>query len=227
MYKAVVFDLDHTLFDRYATFKSILEKDLAYTVFKADKGADEILKEWTYVDKKYSHLFINHWDYTFDHLKSKDMILDTIQKENFFRNYIAALFGLTAIPYPDTISTLETLKNAGLKLGVITNGWHELQIKKIKMLGITDYFDEIIISRDFSSDKPDRRLFDIMAEHLDVKPEKILFVGDNPINDVDGARRAGYKTAWLNATGFWATPEIARADYEIDALCELTEILQI
>ncbi len=227
MFKAVVFDLDRTLFDRYATFKSILKTDIAYTVFKAEKGADAILKEWTFADKQFIHLGAKHWDCVYDHLKSKDLICDNIPKENFFADNIARLFSKTAILYPDTVSTLEHLKKAGIKLGIITNGKHELQMRKIEMLGITEYFQQIIISRDYNTDKPDRALFDIMAKRLNIAPKEILFVGDDPINDVDGARRAEYKTAWINASGFWPCPEIARADFEIDALNELIGILKI
>ncbi len=227
MYKAVVFDLDHTLFDRYATFESILERKEAYTVFKDSAKKEEILNEWTYADKSFVHLNAKHWDLSFDHLKSKGMLLDSVKKENFFVDNIAKLFYLTAIPYPDTISTLEALKAEGIKLGIITNGRHTLQMKKIEILGIEKYFDEIIISGDYGVHKPDRILFDTMAQKLNFEPDEILFVGDNPINDIEGARNAGYKTAWINATGFWATPELKRADYEINKLKELIKIINL
>lgn len=227
MYKAVVFDLDHTLFDRYATFKSILEKEEAYNVFKDSANKEEILKEWTWADKNFVHLNAQHWNLSFDHLKSKGLLLDSVKKENFFDDNISKLFSLTAIPYPDTLSTLEALKSAEVKLGIITNGRNALQMKKIDILGIEKYFDEIIVSGDYGVHKPDRKLFDTMSERLNLNPNEMLFVGDNPINDIDGARKAGYKTAWINVSGFWATPEIQPADYEIFSLCELINIINL
>ncbi len=225
--KAVVFDLDHTLFDRYATFESILEQNEAYTVFKKSAGKKNILREWSYSDKQYLHSEERHWDFTYEHLMEKGMLLKKTQKENFFKNCIYKLFMLTAIPFPDTVSTLKALKAAGFKLGIITNGSHELQTRKIELLGIKDYFDEIIISKDLGTHKPDRKLFDIMCERLEIKSEDILFVGDNPINDIDGARKAGYKTAWISTVGFWATPKIKKADFEIDTLSDLLNIFGI
>ncbi len=226
MYKAVIFDLDHTLFDRYATFKSILEHKEAYTVFKKSVDKETILKEWTKADKNYVHLNSKHWDFSFEHLKTKGLLLDSVEKENFFWGNIAKLFALTAIPFPDTFSTLDALKASGLKLGIITNGRHALQMKKIEMLGIEKYFDEILISGDFNTYKPDRKLFDIMSERLNLAPKDMLFVGDNPTNDIYGPRNAGYKTAWINITGFWPIPEIERADYEINSLSELINIVK-
>ena len=84
MLKAIVFDLDHTLFDRYATFECILSKEEAYTVFKKSVDKETILKEWTKADKNYVHLNSQHWDCMYDHLKAKGMLIDGIKKENFF-----------------------------------------------------------------------------------------------------------------------------------------------
>lgn len=224
MYNAVVFDLDHTLFDRYATFKSILNNNVAYTVFNNTLTKEEILSRWTYADKNYIYAN-NAWDLVYDYLKEKNVLKPNILKENFFEKNIKKLYMLAAIPYTDTISTLEALKSKNIKLGIITNGAHNLQYKKIELLGIEKYFDEIIISGDYRTNKPDVKLFNIMTNRLNINPQKALFVGDHPVNDINGARNAGYKTVWLNATGNRNCFNVPRADYEINALNEILNII--
>ena len=224
MLKAIVFDLDHTLFDRYATFECILSKEEAYTVFNKELGKEKVHSLWSEFDKKFIH-FENPWDLIFDALKESGALLPEIEKQGFYKNSISFLYKLGAVLYNDTIDTLIKLKAAGYKLGIITNGNPATQNIKLSLLNISEYFDEIMISGDFNTNKPDKMLFDIMAERLELKPQEVLFVGDHPINDISGARGAGMKTAWINATGDWEFPELARADYEIDTLSELCDLL--
>ncbi len=224
MIKAVVFDLDHTLFDRYATFKCILSKPQAYTVFNMEFGEENLLALWSDLDKKFIHSD-NPWDSIFDGFADNGALLPNIKKENFFDYCIAPLYKLAAVLYSDTVDTILKLKEAGFSLGIITNGKSDIQHSKLSLLNISEYFDEIIISGDYLTNKPDKLLFDMMAERLKLKSDEILFVGDHPKNDIYGARCAGMKTAWINATGHWALPEFERADFEIDALSELCNLL--
>lgn len=224
MIKAVVFDLDHTLFDRYATFSSILSLPKAYTVFNEVLGKEKLLKLWSNADKELIHLD-NPWPRVYANLKKANALLPDIEEEAFYKKHIVELYKLTAVLYDDTLSTLNQLREAGFALGIITNGLPSTQNSKIALLGIKPYVDEIIISGEYNIDKPDRKLFDIMADRLSLKSEEMLYVGDHPLNDIEGARNAGYKTAWINATGRWSLPEIKRADYEINRLSELCSIL--
>lgn len=224
MLKAVVFDLDHTLFDRYATFKCILSKEEAYTVFNRDLGEEKLLSLWCKLDKRFIH-FEKPWDLIYDAFVMEDAILHGIKKKSFFNEQIAKLYRLGAVLYGDTIDTLVKLKQAGFKLGIITNGSPDIQRNKLSLLDISEHFDEIIVSGEYNTNKPDEKLFDMMAERLSLKTEEILFVGDHPKNDIWGARNAGMSTAWINATGHWELPELPRADYEINTLSELCDLL--
>ena len=73
--------------------------------------------------------------------------------------------------------------------------------------------------------KPEKAPFLEMVQKIGVRPEEMLYVGDNPINDISGARGAGMKTAWLNVMDNWV-PFVAPADYEISSLWELQRILK-
>ena len=52
---------------------------------------------------------------------------------------------------------------------------------------------------------------DIMREKLGFSADEIVYVGDNPVNDIKGARSAGWHTIWMNSTGYWDEKE-KRAD---------------
>ena len=84
-------------------------------------------------------------------------------------------------------------------LGLVSNIWSnpsffEAEFKKV---GILDLFTVIVWSSDYGSIKPSPRLFRVALDALEVAPEDVLFVGDNPKRDIAGAKAAGIKTAWL------------------------------
>ena len=222
MFKAVVFDLDHTLFDRYKTLRSIIESGNAYNIFKKEIPAEKIIEEWIYADK---HFCPHGWDGVFDHLKDKGLFAGDYNRKTFFKECIVPLYMKTAVPFPFTIPTINELKNRGYKVGLITNGDHTLQMRKLEMLGLDNIFDEIIISRDYGTDKPDRLLFDKMGELLGLKNSEMVYVGDHPLNDVDGSRRAGYTPVWVKTSGIWSHPEIEKCALEVNDVSELLGIL--
>ncbi len=222
MYKAVIFDLDHTLFDRYKTLSSIINSGKAYTIFKEEIGKEKIKEKWIYADKNFCTI---SWDLVYDYMKKEDILKESIEKEGFFKNHIVPLYENVAEPYDFAIPTLKELKKRGYKIGLITNGSHYLQMKKLEMLNMVDCFDEIIISKDLNTDKPDRLLFDEMARRLDLPANEMLYVGDNPLNDVDASRKAGYTPVWVKTTGIWTFPEIEKCDLEVENVSELLKFL--
>ena len=59
-------------------------------------------------------------------------------------------------------------------------------------------FELSVVSGEVGIDKPDPRIFDVMCERMKVKPEDCLYIGDNYVNDVLGARNAGWNAIYLN-----------------------------
>ena len=222
MYRAVIFDLDHTLFDRYETFRSIIESGNAYTIFKKEIPAETILEEWIYADKHYCP---HGWSGVYDHFKEKDLLTEDFDKKTFFKECIVPLYMETAVSFPFAIPTIEELKRRGYKVGLITNGDHDVQQRKLELLGLENIFDEIIISHDYGTDKPDRLLFDKMAEIMGFESSEMLYVGDHPLNDVDGSRKAGYTPVWVRTSGIWSHPEIEKCPLQVDDVTELLSIL--
>ena len=77
-----------------------------------------------------------------------------------------------------------------------------LQNLKLDTAGIRDLFDVVVVSGDIGIYKPDRRIFDEAVRRAGVKNKESLFVGDHPVNDVEGALGAGMQVIRMNYGDF-------------------------
>lgn len=97
-------------------------------------------------------------------------------------------------------SLMASLMDRGCTVGLITNGPPEHQMKKIEALGVLELIppERIFISGAVGITKPDRRLFDHVADKLGLSPASCCYIGDSWRNDVVGAVDAGWKVIWFN-----------------------------
>lgn len=111
------------------------------------------------------------------------------------------------------------------KLGIITNGFTELQAIRLERTGMMPYFEQVIISEEVGVAKPDAGIFLHAMERMgNPSKERVLMVGDNPHSDILGGLNFGIETCWLN-THQTARPEGINAHYEVQSLDELRTIL--
>ena len=99
-----------------------------------------------------------------------------------------------------TINILKLARKNNVKLGIITNGPSEHQWSKIEALGVERWIDKenIIVSGDYSINKSDVRIFEIMQEKLQFPNDFLYYIGDSIENDIVGANNAGWKSIWIN-----------------------------
>lgn len=221
MIKAAVFDLDHTLFDRYETIRGVVSK--LKTKFNIAEGItdDFIFENLVWADKHFVH---RGWEEIYAHLCSKG-IFEVEPGFAGYTEYVLSCFKGVAVKYPFSIPVLNELKNKGIKTGLITNGRHEIQTEKLAMLELSDCFDEIIISGDYDFEKPDSRIFELMAEKLGVETNEMMYIGDHPKFDVDGSRNAGCVPVWVKTTGTWIFPEIEKCELQVETVAEVPAII--
>ena len=93
-------------------------------------------------------------------------------------------------PYDDVLPTLNALRARGYRLAVISNWDISLDLLLVRH-GLRDYFEVVLASLVEGVEKPDPRLFRIALSHLELGPESVIHVGDNPEDDVAGAEEAG------------------------------------
>jgi putative hydrolase of the HAD superfamily len=112
------------------------------------------------------------------------------------------------------------------QLGIVSNGFPDVQYRKLRTLGMEKLFDCILLSEEIGIRKPDPGIFWKAAEMLARKPEECLYVGDSYRADVVGAKKAGVTVCWFNPDGLRPSAEV-KPDFEIVELHEILEILEL
>ncbi|EIT84244.1 L-2-haloalkanoic acid dehalogenase [Fictibacillus macauensis ZFHKF-1] len=126
------------------------------------------------------------------------------------------------VPFPHLIEMLTELKKSGFALGIITNGYGQLQMNHIRALGIASYVDVIVISEWEGIKKPDARIFYRALNKLHCHPHESVYVGDHPINDLKAARAVGMTGIWKRDAQ-WNDVD---ADAMVDELGEIPMVVQ-
>lgn len=222
MIKAAVFDLDHTLFDRYGTIRNIAP-DLVED-FDVSNGvtADVFAEALIYADKHYVHL---GWKDVYACLIEKN-IFKTIPPYEVYVETLLKNFRKTTVEYDFAIPVLKEIREMGIKTALITNGDPKLQHFKITSLNLDDQFEEIIVSGETPFAKPDPKIFRLMAEKLGIDTSEMMYIGDHPLNDIEGSRNAGCVPVWVKTTGVWAFPEIEKPQLQVETVRDVPELLK-
>lgn len=220
--KGAVFDLDHTLFDRYATLTEIAPYLVEAFGCREGMTLPEVTDAFISADKNYVHL---GWQTVFAHLRETVGFRDDAVYEDY-NAFLLDQFTKHAVKFSFTIPLLEQLRSDGYKLALITNGSGSVQNAKLGMLDLKDKFDNILISREFGADKPSPEPFLYTADVLGCRPDELIYVGDDPKNDVYGSRSAGYIPVWVMTTGLWVYPDIPKPEYCIQDVREVPELLK-
>jgi putative hydrolase of the HAD superfamily len=191
MIHAVLFDLDGTLYDRDAVMSALAHEQ--FTTFRDRlKGVDEEAFILKFIDLD-EHGYASRPE-MYRRLADAfglDVTLAADLEKHFWESYTRGCEISN-----DTRSTLDTLKAAGKKLGIITNGQTAWQTRKLEGLGISSFFDLVLISEAEGVSKPDATIFYRAVERLGVVPADAMFVGDHPEIDIRGAHDAGLLAVW-------------------------------
>lgn len=190
--KAVIFDIDGTLINRREAF-------LRFCNYLIDKYAkdypyqgtrEELLDKLVEIDANGYGGIRN----VIPKLGQMWKLPHTVEEFIVERNEV---FGKMSIPFPEMFEVLDTLKSR-YKLGVITNGYSNVQRDKITTAGIENYFEDIIVSGEEEFEKPDPRIFNKSLKNLGVNAEEAIYVGDYYPNDIVGAISAKIKPIWIS-----------------------------
>ena len=120
---------------------------------------------------------------------------------------------------------LDYLKGLGCRLHICSNGFHEIQYRKLRACGLYDYFDTVILSEDAGANKPSKKFFDYAFEKSGAKAETTLMIGDNYIADIEGAMDAGMDTILYNRWDASFVPP-RKPTYIVNELAEIINFFE-
>ncbi len=204
--KAVFFDLDDTLHDDTAAYRRAAEQ-VAHDC-AAERGLDAKALLAAYIEHAESF-----WkNLTAEHIGTPTVGIRAAMWLAALRNCgvddvaLAERCGTSYNRYrkdhlklwPGALELLVALRERGLKLALITNGFSETHREKLAVLELEDAFDEVFIADEVGMIKPDPRLFRLACERLDATPETSAMVGDRYDRDIRGAHAVGLYTVWIN-----------------------------
>jgi len=200
--KHVFFDLDHTLWD----FET--NSDIAFeTIFKTHELKIDLQKFLNY----YRGINQNYWRlYRNEQITKEELrvgrLRDTFVKIN--QQFDNELIDNLAVGYIDVLpnnnqlfdGAHEILEHLYLKykLHIITNGFNEVQYKKLDNSGLSKYFDKIITSEAAGVKKPNPIIFKYALDLAEATSKESMMIGDNWEADVMGAINNGIDTIYFN-----------------------------
>jgi len=121
--------------------------------------------------------------------------------------------------FNDSISTLRMLKERGLTLGMISNAAKDME-ETYRSLGLQDNIDFVITSFEVGSEKPNPEIFLAALQKAGMRPDEVIFVGDQYDLDILGARGVGMKAIMIDRNDWF--PDITDCP-RILGLSEITE----
>jgi putative hydrolase of the HAD superfamily len=229
--KAVLFDVDDTLFDRNLAQRKILDIIINRLpeIFKG-YGKKRIFEAFIESDRISTEEF--DAGAPFEGIRDYRnriflRLLDIPEKHagKITEIYIKDSPTVKA-PVSGAISTVKNISKK-YKVGVVSNGAPDVQYRKLDTIDLRDVFSCIVLSEEIGSiRKPDPRIFQLALSSLNVQPAECLYVGNSFDNDVVGAKGAGMQVCWLNRKRLIPQNESVKADYIISQMRELTGILE-
>ena len=180
---AVVFDLDNTLYDRDANVRAWLEMIFSHQPELALEGA--AFDDSGFIPRA------EFYDWVLQRVDWAETAKDVKLR---FQTDVLRSVG----PDPRVTRLIRSLADRFV-LGVLTNGEIDYQLAKFRRLEMEDCFhpSRVIATDAIGVHKPEPGAFEAIRAAVGLPPERILFVGDNPVNDIEGASAVQMRTCWI------------------------------
>ena len=229
--KAVFFDVDDTLYStsefaqraRSNSLDSLISMGLKAKKEELQRELDEVIREFT---SNYEH----HFDQLLMRLpeRLKGDVNPALLTASAVVAYHDTKFS-ELVAYEDVLDVLRVLAQTDLVLGVITDGPVIKQAEKLIRLGVLPYLHArgIFITHQMGYSKTNVKLYERVCREFELRPETVMYVGDNPINDVDPPNAVGMVTVRCRRGGKYS--ELSgntQAVHEIHNFYDLLELLK-
>jgi putative hydrolase of the HAD superfamily len=192
MIRAVLFDLDRTLVDRDNAILRLFQSQ--WLRVRAEVSPDQTEAAFVARLLALDNKGISNKTEMYERIVEEFMLPPGLARElehEFRENYARSV-----ATFPDTLATLSSLRRNGYVLGIITNGTSRVQQAKIDGTGLQAFMSAVLISETEGIKKPHLEIFQRALQRLGVAPDEAVFVGDNLVADVQGAKSAGMEAVW-------------------------------
>lgn len=200
MIKGVIFDIDGTLYS-YATNDKVAveslcefaEKNLNVdkeNFLKAYYEARRIVKE-RLTDGGSRHSRVLFLQTTLELLGKNPFQYILPMYDCYWDNFLAGMK-----PFEGAAEFIRKLKDNGIKIALCTDMTAQIQYRKMKRLGLSEFINFMVSSEETGQEKPASIMFELALKKMDVNAEEAAYFGDSLERDIEGAAKVGIKPFW-------------------------------
>lgn len=198
-YKALLTDLDDTLTKSNKIYNVALEyaaKFLSDKYGLNDRKFYELAKEkYVVISRNFPTVHTRHsrilvFRQVLDEIMDSKYDLSLLPEvEDIYWEYFLRHIEV----YDQVIPTLAKIKDAGIKIAIVSDGDLSMRIRKVQAVGLLPYVDEIVASEEVIFEKPFSAIFTLALSKLAVDPPHAVMLGNNYKNDIRGAQMVGIR----------------------------------
>ncbi len=198
MYKALFFDIDDTILD----YNKCRESTLKFACAKMEiPYARELLEYYIEIDEELWRLQ-KTGKYTVEEvieIRAKKIanMLGYLDKWSEFNILLKEGLSIAANIVDGADDILKYASEKKYKIFATSNGMLKMQINRLKLAGLIQYFDDIYVSDDIGYEKPNEMFFSECMRKSGFQAEQVLMIGDSYLADIIGAYKVGIDSCWL------------------------------
>ncbi|MFN8526790.1 MAG: HAD family hydrolase [Chloroflexota bacterium] len=205
--RAVLFDLDDTLFDHHAGMRAGVRAARALHTGLASRPFDEVVADHSRILEEMHIEFLagrvtfeGAWVERFRRLLTQyELDHEPQTPVELAATYRAAMVSSRRI-VPGADDLLQCLRGR-VSIGIVTNNTRREQETKLAHLGLDQYVDDLVTSEEIGAAKPSPEIYHAALQRVGCRADEAVMLGDNWYNDVHGATLVGIRAIWLNRHG--------------------------
>lgn len=202
MYKAIILDLDDTLYEYEALNRQAVAALRDYTCQLCNVSAEEFDSAFSKARKDTkdilgetgaSHNRMLYCQRTLENLGKKPTVAALGMYELYWGYMLEHMVLRDGVK-----EMLDLCRDRGMKVGICSDLTAHIQHRKLKTLGIDEYIDAIVTSEEAGAEKPNPIMFHMILNKLGVDARDAIFIGDSLRKDIEGAASQGIEPLWFH-----------------------------